>query len=267
MKILFALLLTALMVPLAAEDGQLTWLRLNTPHRLIGDKVRVRSAPDSKAQVLAELSIGIEIVPLEQTSSTMTVDGVQAPWYKVRYSRDGGHSEGYVWGNLIARAFAESKTGEVFLFGTGRRQKDISVGTEYTSQVRVALDGVELARLEIKEGTSFEARYETVLSGGRGLEGVNNIFAVTFIQEYCAGKGNTIFFFWNGKKLLHAHSSIDGADAPHYATEKQIFPADKAGRKGYVILEQEYGDHDDPQSVKREKILLKWNGKKLEKTS
>lgn len=267
MKILFVLLLTALTVPLVAEDGQITWLKLNTPHRLIGDKVRVRSAPDGKAKVQAELSIGIEVVPLEQTSSTMTVDGVQAPWYKVRYSVDGGHAEGFVWGNLIARAFAESKTGEVFLFGTGRRQKDISVGTEYTSQVRVALDGVELARLEIKEGTSFEAKHEVVLSDGRGLEGVANILAVTFIQEYCAGKGNTIFFFWNGKKLLHAHSSIDGADAPHYAMEKQIFPADKGGRKGYIILEQEYGDHDDPKSVKKEKILLKWNGKKLEKTS
>lgn len=267
MKRTLTLLLTILPFALFAEAGQITWLKIHTPHRLIGNKVRVRSAPDNKAKVIAELSIGIEVIPLEQTSSSMTVDGVQAPWYKVRYSVDGGHAEGYVWGNLIARAFAESKTGEVFLFGTSRRQKDISVGTEYTSQVRVALDGDERARLEIKEGTSFEARYEVTLSDGRGLEGVSNIFAVTFVQEYCAGKGNTIFFFWNGQKLLHAHSSIDGADAPYYATEKQIFPSDKGGRKGFVILEQEHGDHDDPKSVKKEKILLKWNGKKLEKNS
>ena len=267
MRTLLVLLIAIVTAELAAEDGQITWLKLHTPHRLIGDKVRVRSAPNSKAKVQAELSIGIEVTPLEQTNSSMTVDGVQAPWYKVRYSVDGGHAEGYVWGNLIARAFAENKQGQVFLFGTGRRQKDISVGTEYTSQVRVAIDGVELARLEIKEGTSFEAKHEVVLSDGRGLEGVTNIFAITFVQEYCAGKGNTIFFFWNGKKLLHAHSSIDGADAPYYAMEKQVFPADKGGRKGHVILEQEYGDHDDPKSVKKEKILLKWNGKKLAKTS
>ncbi|GAB4427138.1 MAG: hypothetical protein OHK0011_08930 [Turneriella sp.] len=266
MKSLVVLFTTFTTLPLLAEDGQITWLNLNTPHRLIGNNVRVRSAPDAKAKVEAELRIGMEVTPLEQTSNSMTVDGVQAPWYKVRYAVDGGHAEGYVWGNLIARAFAVSKTGELFLFGTGRRQKDISVGTEYTSQVRVALDGEERARLEVKEGTSFEARYEAALSNGRGLEGVSNIFAVKFVQEYCAGKGNTMFFFWNGQKLLHAHSSIDGADAPHYAIEKQIFPSDKGGRKGFVILEQEYGDHDDPKSVKKENILLKWNGKKLEKS-
>jgi hypothetical protein len=57
----------------------MTWLKLNTPHRLIGDKVRVRSAPDAQATVKGELPLGYEVVPLEQTSSTLTVDGVEAP--------------------------------------------------------------------------------------------------------------------------------------------------------------------------------------------
>jgi hypothetical protein len=267
MRYLLTLLFTTLPFTLGAIDLQVNWLNLNTPHRLIGDKVRVRSAPDAKAKVQAELPIATEVIPIAQSSSTMTVDGVEAPWYKVRYSVDGGKKEGYVWGNLIARVFATSKTGEVFLFGTGRGQKTSSGGTEYTSQVRVTRDGKELARLEVKDGTSFEAKHEVVLTNGRGLEGVTNIFAVKFIQEYCAGKGNTLFFFWNGKKLLHAHSSIDGADAPHYAIEKQIFPADKGGRKGFVILEQEFGNHDEPEAVKKETILLKWNGTKLEKAS
>ncbi len=262
------LLLTFLStIGLSALDLQVQWLELEKPHRLIGDKVRVRSAPDNKSKVLAELAIGHEVTPLEQTAKTMAVDGIEAPWYKVRYVYNDTRAEGYVWGNLIARAYAQNKKGELFLFGAGRRQKDISVGTEYTSQVRVARDGKELARLEVKEGVSFEAKYEASLTDGRGLIGVNNIFAVKFVQEYCAGKNNTMFFFWDGNKIMHAHSSVDGADAPYYAIEKQIFPKDKGGRKDYVILEQEFGDHDDPKSVRKEKILLKWNGKKLEKAS
>jgi hypothetical protein len=265
MKILLTFLL--LTVALGAQEGAMTWLTLNKPHRLIGDKVRVRSAPDAQATVKGELPLGHEVVPLEQTSSTLTVDGVEAPWYKVRYKHAGKNREGFIWGNLIARVFAKGDKGELFLFGTARRQQPITEGTEYTSQVRVVLDGKQLARLEVKEGTSFEAKHEAKLTNGRGLEGVQNIFAVKFIQEYCAGKGNTMFFFWDGKEISHAHSSVDGSDAPYYAMEKQIFPADKGGRKGHVILEQEYGDHDDPKSVKKEKILLKWNGKKLQKTS
>lgn len=262
-KLFLAIIFTPFVI--FAQEGSIPYLKLNTPHRLIGHKVRVRAAADNKAKVQAELSIGTEIVPLEQSVTTMAVDGVEAPWYRVRYARDGGHSEGYIWGNLIAKAYAESKDGKVFLFGTGRRQKDLSEGTEFTSQARVALDGEELARLEVKEGVGFQSQQEAQLSDGRGLEGVEAIFRIGFLQQYCGGKGNTMFFFWNGKKLLHAHSSVDGADAPYYAVEVQIFPADTNGRKGHIILEREHGDHDDPKTVKNEKILLKWNGKKLKK--
>lgn len=248
---------------LTAQDAQVPWLNLNTPHRLIGDKVRVRNAPDSKAKILAELSLGSEVVPLEQARHTMTGEGVSAPWYKVRYVRDGKRAEGFIWGKLIARAHALSKSGELFLFGTGRRQEPATEGTEFTSQVRVVRDGEELARLEVKDGAPFEAKYESRLTDGRGLEKVKNIFAVKFIQEYCGGKGNTLFFFWDGSKLLHAHSSVEGFDAPHYALERQIFPADKGGRKGFVIVEREYGNHDDPAETKRETVILKWTGQQL----
>lgn len=264
MKILLPFLLLA--SALFAQDAPIPWLNLNTPHRLIGDKARVRSAPDSKAKVLAELAIGSEVVPLVQTDSSMTGEGVSAPWYKVRYKKGNKTAEGYIWGKLIARTFALSKSGELFLFGTGRRQEQVTEGTEFTSQVRVVRDGEEIARLEVKDGAPFEAKFASQLTNGRGLEKVKNIFAVKFLQEYCGGKGNTLFFFWDGSKLLHAHSSIEGFDAPHYAREKQIFPADKGGRKGVVILEQEYGNHDDPAETKKETVVLKWNGKRLEKS-
>lgn len=259
------LLLISVALNVYADDSGIQYLELNKPHYVIGNKARVRVEADINAAVAAELPIGAEIIPTEQVNNATTIDGVEAPWYRVQFKQAGKPKEGFIWGNLIAKGAAKSKDGLIFMFGTGRKQKDLSVGTEYTSQFRVAKDGKELAKLEVKEGVDFKSKQTVTLTDGRGLAGVQHIFAVEFLQEYCGGKGNTMFLFWTGEKLIHAHSSFDGSDAPYYATEKQVFPTDKGGKKDMVILLRETGEHEVPKSVKKEKVSLKWNGKKLEK--
>lgn len=262
-KILFLLAPCAL---LFAQNAQVQYLELNKPHYTIGNKVRVRVEADTKAAVVAELPIATELTPVAQTEQMMTQNGIEAPWYEVSLKRDGKTIKGYVWGNLIAKASARSKEGLLFLFGPGAAKKSGDY-TNFTSQVRVAKGGKELAKIEISEGVGFLSKEQVKLTNGRGLTGVENIFAAKFIQEYCAGKNNTIFIFWTGEKLIFAHSSIDGADAPYYATESQIFPSDKDGISSEIILLRETGDHDDPKSVKKERVRLKWNGKKVTKPS
>jgi hypothetical protein len=250
---------------LFADDSGIQYLELGKPHYVIGDKARVRVEVDLKAEVVAELPIGTEVVPTEQIEHQTIINGVDAPWYRVKFTHKGAAKEGFIWGNLIAKGAAKSKDGLIFMFGTGRKQKDLSVGTEFTSQFRVAKHGKELAKLEIKEGVDFKSKQNITLTGGRGLDGVQNIFSVEFLQEYCGGKGNTMFIFWTGEKLIHAHSSSEGSDAPYYATEQQVFPADKGGVKAHVVVMTESGNHDDKKSVKKEKFKLRWNRKKLEK--
>lgn len=256
----FAIFCTALV----AQEGQIQYLELNKPHFTIGNKVRVRVEADTNAAVVAELPIATELTPIRQTDQLMTQNGIEAPWYEVTLKRDGKQLRGFVWGNLIAKASAKTKGGLIFLFGPASAKKPDGY-TAYTSQVRVAKAGKELAKVEIPEGVGFLSKEEVKVTDGRGLNGVENIFTAKFIQEYCAGKNNTIFVFWTGDKLVFAHSTIDGADAPYYATEEQIFPADKGGVKEHIVVKTEHGDHDDPKSVKKEKYMLKWNGKKMEK--
>ena len=247
-----------------ADDG-LKYLNLGKPHLILGNKVRVRSEASTTGKVITELSIGSEITPIEQTKVLHTQDGVEAPWYKVSLVNNGKNTQGYVWGNLIAKGHARGKDGLTFLYGIGRGVKSDPTWTNYSTQVRVAKDGKELARLEIKEGVSFMSGEEVALRDGKGFDGVENIFSIRFIQEYCGGKGNTIFVFWTGKKLVFAHSSIDGADAPVYAIEKQTFPGEKSGKKNHVYIVQEWGEHENPKATKFEKFWLKWTGDKLEK--
>lgn len=248
-----------------AADGP-EHLQLGTPHRLIGNKVRVRAKPDTKAEAIAELSIGSEITPTVQTDSKLAQDGVEAPWYKVTFSKEGKRTEGYIWGNLIAKSFSVSKEGLVFLYGIGPVKKDQGY-EQFSSQLRVAKDSKELAKLIVAEGVPFASRAEVKAQTGRGFSGVQNVISVHFMQEYCGGKGNTMYIFWNGKELNKVHSTIDGADAPVYAIETLTFPDDKGGKSDQLFVVQEYGDHDNPKEKKIEKFWLKWNGKKLVKGS
>lgn len=245
-------------------DGS-SYLELNKPHRLIGNKVRVRAAADLKAKTITELNIGSEIIPLDQSGIPLTLDGVEAPWFRVSFTQKGKRLEGYVWGNLIARSFRESKSGLLFLYGIGRGKKEVGGYEGYTSKIRVARDGKELAQLEIAEGVGSTSRAALKVMPSRGLTGVENIATIHFQEEYCAGKMNTLFVFWTGKKLVFAHSSFEGADAPVYATEKQIFPDEKGGKQDHILILREHGDHDDPKSKQNEKFWLKWDGAQLKK--
>lgn len=261
MKIFSILFFCGVFGPAFALD----YLKLGKVHHILGDKVRVRAEANTGAKVLKELSIGSEITPVAQTTTLMTQDGVEAPWYKVSFMDAGKKTEGFVWGNLIAKASAKAKDGSIFLYGIGRGVKSDPTWTNYSSQVRVAKDGKELARLEIKEGVGFMSGEEISLRDGSGFEGVENIFSIRFVQEYCGGKGNALFVFWTGKKLHFVHSTVDGADAPVYAVEKQIFPTDKDGKKNHLFIVQEHGDHDNPKAKTVEKFWLKWTGSKLTK--
>lgn len=236
---------------------------VNQKHRLFGDQVNVRAEPAEKSRVVAVLPIGTEVTPLDEGQGEFTVGGLSAPWYKVAYRHQGKTAEGYVWGGLIAKGFRESG-GLLFLYGIALRDaRDSQAG--FSTLVRVARGNKEIAAARANEGVGFDSSAELSLTGGRRLKLVQNIFVVHFQQEYCGGAGNRLFFFWDGRRLQHVHSSIDGADAPVYATEKQIFPDEPGGRADSVRIQRESGDLDHPKSVEKEEFWLRWTGSRLEK--
>lgn len=239
-------------------DNGLHAFKLGQPHRLIGDKVRVRAEPGAKAEVITELKIGSEVIPLEESEFSHKQDGIEAPWYRVSFGKKGN---GYIWGNLIAKQYV-IKDGLIFLYGVGYNKEERS-----TSKFRVAKAGKGLARLEVDEGVDFKSEAQLTLTSGRGFTGVEQIITLKFQQEYCAGKMNSLILFWTGEKLIFVHSTFEGADAPVYATETQIFPDQEGGKKDRLFIVRENGDHDDPKAKRIEKFWLRWNGKKLEKVT
>jgi len=235
---------------------------LNESRYLFGDKVRVREAADKDAKILAELQIGTQITLLAEAGEKMEMNGVEAPWYKVRFENGGKKAEGFIWGNLIAKAGAKSKGGLLFAFATSRGKKEDGY-TRYISEMRVIKNGKLIAQATADEGAEFISRQKLTLQPGRGFTGVENIVKVQFEQEYCAGKGNSLFFFWTGKKLIFVHSSNDGADAPYYSTEAQLYPDEKGGSPDQLVLLRESGDSGAPKSVEKKRVVLTWKNGKL----
>jgi hypothetical protein len=253
----------ALALALAATALHANRFPLNQKHRLFADQVNVRAEPSDKGRVMAVLPIGTEVTPLEEGTGEHSLKGLTAPWYKVAYRHQGKAASGFVWGGLIAKGFRESG-GLLFLYGIALRDPNNSEAG-FSTLVRVARANKQIASAQANEGVGFDSSAELTLAGGRGLKTVQNIFVVHFQQEYCGGAGNRLFFFWDGRKLQHVHSSVDGADAPVYATEKQVFPDEKGGRPDHIRIQRESGDMDNPASVEKEDFWLRWSGSRLEK--
>ncbi|MBE7438607.1 MAG: SH3 domain-containing protein [Spirochaetales bacterium] len=222
---------------------------------LIADQVHLRKAPAETSASLATLSAGQEVRILSQTEQQSKIGGVEAPWFGVQ----SGTKKGYVWGPLIARNYVRRADGTLFMYGIGFSGNPES----HRTRVRLLRNGKSLADLIVNQGAGFDSEARVTLGGSRGFSGIESIFVVAFQQEYCAGVGNKLFFFYDGKSLTHVHSSVEGSDAPVYASEDQVFPDQKGGRPNQILIQREEGDHDDSKSVVRESFWLKWDGKRL----
>jgi len=254
------ILLIALLTSKGLIAGGINYLNIGLPHRTFAAKVAVHESANPKSRIVSELPMGFEITPFEQTTVKMTQAGIEAPWYRVKYEFNGQASEGFVWGNWIAKNHTRNREGLIFLYGISRRT---TTDNGYSSQIRVVRAGKELARLEIIEGVSFASAATTSLLAGNGFTGVQDILVIGFLPEYCAGKGNRLFIFWTGSKLIFAHSTVEWYDRPTYAIEEHIFPNQKAGKPDHFQVVRRTGRDDNPKSQKVEKFSLRWTGEGL----
>ena len=69
-----------------------------------GDNVNVRSFPGtgSESQVVGQLSQGTDVAIIATTARPQVIDGVEAPWYRVRaHLEDGSLVEGWIFGGYL----------------------------------------------------------------------------------------------------------------------------------------------------------------------
>lgn len=243
----------------------------------------VRAQPKISAATVAKLPIATKVKIEEVSSDSLSVSGFKAPWCKVSYTLAGQQKQsGYIWGGMLAFVMYElqdeydqARNGLVYLAGVS------SVDTKknkWTLQMRVAKNGVELAKTEFQ--SQGDVGYSAALLSHGSLE-FKNVTDVIELKAYYPACGyassESLLFFTKNNKLHRGLETSDIADGGvFYANEDYILPNQTGGIYNHIMVvntSAEFDSKDLPngeyESVLKEQQysiqIYKWLGDKLMK--
>jgi hypothetical protein len=249
--------------------------------RTIVTDANVRDKPSTTANVVAKLPIATTIQVESVTSDTTKLNGYSAPWCKVSYSLNGKTQSGYLWGGILAGAayevnadYDESRHGLVYMAGVSSvNEKD----NKWTMQVRVAKNGVELAKTEYAVNADVGYSIQLTNLGSLGFKNVVDAIACNVHFPACGYGSYDNLLFFTGKKISSVLSTSSMADGgAFYDDEDYILPADKGGIQDHILVVRSMAEMEDKEikpgvyetlMIKQEYSikLYKWQGDKLVK--
>jgi hypothetical protein len=281
MKKIIALLLCTLPLLATAQEQEYSMgvyeLGENKETYIFADTARIRQSPSLQAAVLDSLFAGDALTLLRRTDTITNGSGKKAPWYEVRYEKDGKSRQGYIWGGLLS--FRALRRGAVkFVYGiyhistdSVRDQFDIYTTDNAHVGIKVLKDGKIVARDSYTVGTESLMDTEAGFQDAKGLKQVETVLRTVFSGAACAVPTFTHYHCWNGTQLIALPVITDVSDAGvFYHDETYIFPADKGGQPGKIIFKEitEETADDSPKAkpkVKKSSKVYQWDGKKLVK--
>lgn len=221
----------------------------SSTYALFGDQVKFRAEPDSKSEVLALLKIGSEVQIIEKTEITLFYNGIESPFYKVKYQEQ----EGYILGGLIA---IEKKTfdAQTYLFAFKLDKENIILS------IRMLNANSEFIEQDVVLVTP---QFNIKITDNRGLDTVDTIIYINYLADACGIDGGGIYLFRTEDRLVKAIELIEVADGGvFWFTEALIFPNETDGVQSKLVYRKEYGESIDEESnwVEVEKVSreLEW---------
>ena len=202
---------------------------------LFGNDVKFRILPDTNSEVIQLLKIGTEIQIIEKSSEILNYNGIESPFYKIKYN----DKTGYILGGLISlekRNFNNSK----YLFTYKKNDDNFSVIIRHINE-----------KSELTESVSELITHEFSIDifDNKGIEGVENILFINYLAEACGIDGGGIFFFQTENELKKVFEITQVSDAGVYwLSENLIFPTDEKGIKGKIVYEKELGEYKDEET-------------------
>lgn len=194
----------------------------------------------------------------------LRLNGKDAPWCKVSYTVDGQALTGYLWSGLLSPRTL-GKDGLLFLYGMS-----FAPAADQPSLVDIkALKGDSLiARTAFKIASPETARgvHEAKLLPPKGLNGLNGLLYFFYSGEACAVPAIGQYIGWDGRQFILFPQVYSESDAGAYFIEQRyIFPADKRGRPGLLIMQERSEEYDDdykPINKKVKTIRYHWDAAK-----
>jgi hypothetical protein len=278
-----ALLCTAILMSLYSFGQEMdTYIplygSLSGDQYVYADTAYVRSSPGIKAGIHDTLFVGDNVTIISNEKTTSSVKGILAQWSKIHYWKDGKQKEGFMWAGLLTLN-AMRKGDTKFIYGVERvvtnTDKDVPnlKLEDYIIGLKVVKPKQKVAyykfKLDSRESISFTT---SQVGGGKGLDNIKNIIALTFSGEACGIPTLTYRFGWTGEKLCQLPLETDIADADVYFYDENLtFPTDKNGKPNSIVIQVEEEEATDKTDKKgnpvykttRERKVYKWDGFKV----
>jgi len=240
---------------------------------IFSDKACIRQSPSSQAPVLDSFTTGSAVIAAKLTETELTLKGMAAPWWQVRYKVGGKQKEGYLWLGLAALG-QYKKDSVQLLYGIEKVIPGAAKGDDpkyvvvvkAISTTRHLLDKEEL----IVTGGQFAISAEGKLLGSMGLDKLTAILRLCFSGEACGIPTDYYYYGWTGNKFLplpQKSSMFDAGAISH--DEVLLFPKEPGGQAGKIIKvtkDEEFGE-DGEKVVKTttNREVFVWDGAKAVK--
>ncbi|WP_053990626.1 SH3 domain-containing protein [Mangrovimonas sp. TPBH4] len=221
---------------------------------MFGDDVKLRSQPNTESEVLALLKIGESIEIIEKTEETMIFEGIEWPWYKIKFQDHAG----YVLGGLIALDKA-TYNNLTYLISLKEEERSLYAKTRLAEEGKPYLETSVLLSTDTFAIKAF---------GNRGLENTQSIFLIDYLAEACGVDGGGIYLFYDGNALIEGFEYTEVSDAGVYwYVEEYIFPTDENGHNNRLKYRRTVGEYKDETTYWTESTtttrLLEWKNNQL----
>ena len=225
---------------------------------IFGENTNVRRSGRIEAgNIVVKLEAGRKVKILSK-GAEHTIDGFTQNWYEIEYEAGGKTGTGFVWGGFLAMAFVfmggEEKGGAAIAL-TGIKKYSQKEG--FTAELRVCENGKVMSRVEFiphnmaggEKQSAYSYGVSASMTGPAGLAGVKNIIRINCAYEACGYPNGSSYFAWDGKetKYIMKDEYISEAGCFHYE-KKVIFPEDKGGEKGRIVVEENSSEFDEAKN-------------------
>lgn len=244
----------------AQEEKEPTFVyptfKVNNNYSLYGDKVKLRTAPNTTSDVVTLLRISDQVKLLEITDKFHEISDTKTPWCKVEYKG----KTGYILEKFMAHAYIiNSDTDFYFRLIEKDNQNYLLIRTSY-GDAEIAYHETTLPL--------FESAISFTVEDNKGLQNVTDILKISYHGDSCgAENGSTYFFLTEDYQLIHiANLSVSG-DGGYFDSETFTFTTNEQNGQPVIVFTKESGETIDEDSAWVESKTMtrqyEWNGTKL----
>lgn len=261
MRYLFILLLLTSVSQASAQNDYQDWgqaygFKAGDKRYIYADTANIRTSPQQFADVQDRLNAGEE-VSIVSVGLAQIINGKNAPWCLVSYTKNGTSKKGYLWSGLMSpRALKKGNT----LFLYGMKFTPIEPSGPTLVDVKAMRGDSVIARCSFNVDVlqTAEGAHEAKLLPSKGLKGIDCLLYFSYSGEACAVPTIEQYIAWDGQRFQALPQIYSEVDAGAYSIEqKYTFPDDKGGRAGEVRMREVIDQYDDDgDKVTRHKVKI-----------